>query len=186
MIGKRKRTEEREEQLRQSVAASPRDTQQFAQGDDRVELRFTFSVHRPGEYRAVSTPSSSFQPTWNDVFGAVAPLLIDEGSDRVLKNALDRFTGENNAAQIQEATRGGEFEVRSVSLSDEDFNTIKVQFLALRLIARSTKKQARSVADRNAYWMLTPYGESVMMSLRAIRRACDPNSGIQPAAERGG
>ena len=54
------------------------------------------------------------------------------------------------------------------SLSNEDFNTIKVQLLALRLMKKSDRN--RSVKDKASYWTLTPYGDSVMTQLRAIRR----------------
>lgn len=53
-------------------------------------------------------------------------------------------------------------------LDDSDFNTIKVQFMALGLMIKSRKN--RSVKDKSTYWTLTPYGESVMTRLRAIRR----------------
>ena len=53
---------------------------------------------------------------------------------------------------------------------------LKVQFLALRLMAKSNKRRSRSVSDKASYWMLTPYGEDVMMSLRAIRK---PDSGLK-------
>lgn len=101
-------------------------------------------------------------------------MLIDERSDRVIKNALDRFAAENNAEAIRDATINCELAVRTFAINEEDFNTIKVQLLALKLIMRSRKRQARSVSDRNAYWMLTPYGEALMVSLRAIKRPGDP------------
>ena len=53
----------------------------------------------------------------------------------------------------------------------DDFQTIKVQLLALRLISKSTKRKSRSVNDKATYWTLTPHGETVMMTLRALRRA---------------
>ncbi|WP_202944170.1 hypothetical protein [Cellvibrio japonicus] len=55
-------------------------------------------------------------------------------------------------------------------MNDDVFNTIKVQFLALRLMAKSTKRKTRSVNDKSAYWMLTPAGEAAMVTLRAIRK----------------
>jgi hypothetical protein len=38
------------------------------------------------------------------------------------------------------------------------------------LIQKSERKKTRKVGDRQAYWTLTPSGEALMMSLRAIRR----------------
>jgi hypothetical protein len=115
--------------------------------------------------------SAKFSATWNSLFAVVSPLLIDEASDGALKQALDRFVGEQNAEALKKTYPSlKDYTLKRFSVSDEDFNTIKVQFLALRLISRSSKKKTRSVSDRNAYWMLTPYGEAVMMGLRAIKR----------------
>ena len=52
------------------------------------------------------------------------------------------------------------------SIFDDDFDTIKVQLFALGLIKKSEKKHA--VSDVNRYWTLTPYGQNMMMMLRAI------------------
>jgi hypothetical protein len=57
------------------------------------------------------------------------------------------------------------------SIEDPDFQTVKVQLRALGLIAKSTRP--RSVKDTDTYWALTPYGDTVMTSLRAIRRRAD-------------
>ena len=54
------------------------------------------------------------------------------------------------------------------ALSDESFQTIKVQFIALGLIKQSNKKH--STTDVNTYWTLTPYGNKVMMRLKAIKK----------------
>ncbi|EBP9710788.1 forkhead box transcription factor, partial [Salmonella enterica subsp. enterica] len=48
------------------------------------------------------------------------------------------------------------------------FQTIKVQFRALGLIIKSEK--SRSVKDKGTYWTLTPYGENLMTTLRAIKK----------------
>jgi hypothetical protein len=127
-------------------------------------------------------------PTWNELFAAVSPLLIDEASDRVVKQAFDRFIREQSIDELEKNKKLKDYELRDFSLNDEDFNTIKVQLLALRLMAKSAKKKPRSVSDRNAYWMLTPYGETVMMSLRAIKRNGNPrsNDAMHPTAESAG
>ncbi|KAB8066887.1 DUF4062 domain-containing protein [Janthinobacterium violaceinigrum] len=50
----------------------------------------------------------------------------------------------------------------------DDFQTIKIQLRALGLITKSTR--SRSVKDTSTYWTLTPYGDNVMLQLRAIRK----------------
>ncbi|WP_250193431.1 hypothetical protein [Escherichia coli] len=56
----------------------------------------------------------------------------------------------------------------SLKVSNSDFQTIKVQFRALGLIIKSEK--SRSVKDKGTYWTLTPYGENLMTTLRAIKK----------------
>ena len=55
------------------------------------------------------------------------------------------------------------------AVQDQSFQTIKVQLRALGLIARS--ERPRSVKDTSTYWTLTPYGDTVMNNLRAVRRS---------------
>ena len=125
----------------------------------------------PDSYRADRQVTAKFSAPWNSLFAVVSPLLIDEASDGALKRALDRFVEEQRAEAQKNDASFKEYTLKRFSLSEEDFNTIKVQFLALKLISRSSKKKTRSVSDRNAYWMLTPYGETVMIGLRAIKRS---------------
>lgn len=166
MLRLRKRIEE----LESSLGSSPAGTEHLSQGDDTIELNFSFGVFKPDSYRPETTYRHSFRATWNDLFAVVSPLLIDEASDAAIKRALDSFITERNTATLQENDNLKGLVVKQFSLTDEDFNTVKVQLIALKLISRSTKKKMRSVSDRNAYWMLTPYGESVMISLRAIKK----------------
>lgn len=167
MLRMRKRIEE----LENSLGASPAGTEHLSQGDDSIELSFGFATHEnPETYRVKATYRKVFTATWNDLFAVVSPLLIDEASDRALKQSLDNFVAQKNLSALQEEPTLKGLTLKSFSLSEEDFNTIKVQLLALRLISRSAKKKTRSVSDRNAYWMLTPYGEAIMISLRAIKK----------------
>jgi hypothetical protein len=58
--------------------------------------------------------------------------------------------------------------VSESEITDDDFQTIKVQLRALGLIARSDRQ--RSLRHAGTYWTLTPYGDTLMTQLRAIRR----------------
>jgi hypothetical protein len=99
--------------------------------------------------------------------------LIDEASDSVMKKELERYIFQNTKDRYTNLNDKVGFKVVKIdrfNLNDDDFNTIKVQLLALRLMAKSLKKKTRSVNDKSAYWTLTPYGERIMTELRAIRR----------------
>jgi len=168
MLRLRKRVEE----LENSLGASPAGTEHLSQAEETIELSFDFGIHEdPESRRPDKKQSDKFTVSWNSLFAVASPLLIDEASDRALKEALDRFVAEENTkVLLNKYTTLKGLTLKGFSLSPEDFNTIKVQFLALKLMSRSTKRKTRSVSDRNAYWMLTPYGEAIMISLRAIRK----------------
>lgn len=167
----RKRNEELEERLNTTLGISPAGTEHFSQGEDTIELKYSFNVYEDAKsYNAKASYVDTFTVTWNALFSTLSPLLIDEASDRALKQELDSFAKNQNIEHLQEQKVLKGSTLKNFSLNDADFNTIKVQLLALKLISKSTKKKTRSVSDRNAYWMLTSYGEVVMMSLRAIKK----------------
>ena len=57
----------------------------------------------------------------------------------------------------------------SKSIFSDSFDTIKIQLFALGLIRKSQKKHVPS--DTNRYWSLTPYGEAMLMKVRAIPKS---------------
>jgi hypothetical protein len=113
--------------------------------------------------------------TWNEVFAAVGPTMIDEVNDRDFRGALENLIADRKASERSAKTK--RFECR---LSDRCLGTVIVQLRALGLIAKSTKR--RSLKDTHTYWTLTPYGDNVMTRLRAIHRNPDMARGLTPAA----
>ncbi len=110
------------------------------------------------------------EATWNDIFGAVAPLMINEVTDNDLRSALNDFVGRRSIGRLRrEIPR---CHLYGFIIDDADFQTVKIQLKALGLITRSEK--TRSGDDRNTYWTLTPYGDATMTQLRSIKR--DPKS----------
>jgi hypothetical protein len=57
---------------------------------------------------------------------------------------------------------------RNFAVAARDEQTIKIQLRALGLIVQS--KKARSIKDTRTFWSLTPYGDAVLVQLRAIRK----------------
>jgi len=126
------------------LGSSPEGTEHLSQGEDSIELSFNFGVYdNPTTYNVKATYRHKFSATWNDIFAVVSPLLIDEASDRILKQALDSFAEERNLEILQEDPKLKGLSLRRFVLLDEDFNTIKVHLLALKLISKSIKKKTR-------------------------------------------
>ncbi|MQA21243.1 DUF4062 domain-containing protein [Rugamonas rivuli] len=169
----RRRVEELQAALARARTSAPKGAEGLAQGDEEHSIRFSFNTTAPGEYQSV-TWSAQFSPSWNELFGSIAPLMIHEATEPALKSALDAFTESENIERMQGDKRLVGHSIRSFRIGQDDFQTIKVQLRALGLIARSDK--ARSVKDSGTYWTLTPYGDEVMTQLRAIRRDEDDAS----------
>ncbi len=162
----RRRVDELQSELAKARTSAPKGAEGLAQGDENHLLRFSFKARGPSEYSS-ATWSSSFNPTWDDLFSVAAPLMINEATEDAIKSALDAMVEEDNVARLLENKKLGRHKLHDFSLHQEDFQTVKVQFRALGLIAKSEK--ARSVKDSGTYWTLTPYGDEVMTRLRAIR-----------------
>ena len=125
----------------------PEGIEDLQQGEDQVEILYVSSLYS----------NKSYKFSWNRIIAALAPHMINESSENALRLALHDLVkqAEKNSPSIH-------------SLSDESFQTVKVQLIALGIIKPSSKKH--STTDVNTYWTLTPYGNRVMMRLKAIKK----------------
>jgi hypothetical protein len=184
--GLRRRIGELEGQLEQSRILPPPGTENLAQGGDIV--KFSFSVDGrfspSGSYgRKVSAWTEPIAMTWDDIFRAMAPSLLDESREDRMREVLDEWALNNlwndnvqnvlNRRLIENGLdpEEGHFVDISLSIDNEDFGTVLVQLVALGLITQSTKK--RSVTDTGTYWALTPYGRTRAIQLRAKKRSSE-------------
>ncbi len=156
------------ERLNAVATEAPKGTDVFAQGDDIVILKYSFSAYKMDGYlKNKYECSSSFACTWNSLFACVAPSMIDECTNYVFQKCIEDYLEQNcgwaNNSEFEELTDAHDF-----SVFQESFDLIKVQLRALGLIMLSEKK--RSASDRHTYWKLTPYGDYMMTKLLAIRR----------------
>lgn len=171
----RRRVDELQSELAKARTSAPKSAEGLAQGDDPHTLRFYFKAKDPRKFDFESRNwTSKFSTTWDDIFAVAAPLMINEASEMQIKAALNTFVGDRNLARLNEREDFQQKSLHSFSLHEEDFQTVKIQFRALGLIAKSEK--ARSVKDSGTYWTLTPYGDEVMTRLRAIRSNQDKES----------
>lgn len=169
----RQKIEDLQTQINDSAAASFAGTVTLAQGDDLVTVSYSFGAYLGLKWQPEATYEASFNASWNDLFSAISPVLIDEGSDDAVRKSILEFIERSEASHLKSESRVKGLVVRGFKINDDMFNTVKVQFLALGLMGKSVKRKARSVNDKSTYWTLTPLGEKLMMSLRAIRRPED-------------
>ncbi len=168
ILSLRKRIEELETELETTRTSGPEGTSELAQGEDTFELKFSF-VASPDQHSFHGTGyKHHVDVEWDDLFAAVAPLMINEASDEQISSALTSIARDLSLSELRAMKdfKGKRF--MDFSVDDDDFQTVKVQLRALGLISKSAKN--RSVKDTNTYWTLTPYGDNVMTRLRAIRK----------------
>ncbi|RFP77413.1 DUF4062 domain-containing protein [Hydrogenophaga borbori] len=149
----------------------PPGTEGLAQGTDRVDLSVTFTA-RPRNSRYPHDQDvryrGSLNPTWNQIFAAVAPTMTNEATDAVLRSALKAFITQEARRVYQEKKPFKDKSLVDFSHASSEVDTCIIQLRALRLIKINDKK--RSVTDRGTYWTLTPYGDVLMVQLRAVHR----------------
>lgn len=176
----RRKVEELQTEIARSRTSAPKGTEGLAQGDEEHSVHYSFNAMPPGAYQSTIW-SASFNPTWNELFASIAPLMIQEATEPGLKSALDRMAENMNIERLQADKKLASHSLASFRIGQDDFQTIKVQLRALGLIARSEK--TRSVKDSGTYWTLTPYGDEVMTQLRAIRKNHDASSDVEEPVE---
>lgn len=156
---------ELESAIATSATSAPKGSEQLAQGEDRYIAKtiYTIAVTNVGQRSFYG----DFRPTWNEIIARIGPAMIDECTDRALKTELDKWAFERTIESVTETAKGQR--VMAITMEDQAFQTIKVQLKALGLVRHSPKK--RSVTTQGTYWSLTPYGETLLTGLRAIRRS---------------
>lgn len=164
----RRRVEELEGKLRE-LATAPSGISDLSQGDDKFEISLSFLASKDG-YRGGATPyNHQVAVSWNDLFAAAAPKMIDDCSEMEFRKALNAEVGSHYKTIFDSDPDLKDKFFLDCEILTADYETIKVQFRALGLITKSNK--TRGVKDQATYWTLTPYGDEVMTKLLAIRKA---------------
>lgn len=175
----RKHIDALQREIEKIRTSTPKDTEHLAQGDEEFDIQYTFGAYSTGSWRPDKIYSASFSMTWWDIFSAISPLMIDEATDKDLIVEINRQIRAVNIDELQKDEDLKDYALKDFSINKDDFNTIKVQLLALKLMIKSVKN--RSVKDKQNYWGVTPYGETVMTQLRAIKKEGYEESASKPS-----
>lgn len=156
------------EQLSTVATKAPDGSDLLAQGEDEIELKYSFIGLKVQDYSTKRFDcSDEIDFTWNDLFSCVAPSMIDECTDYDFRRNLTDLI-ERNCNWEENSNFCMLDEVEAFEISQESFDLIKIQFRALGLICLGDKK--RSASDNQTYWKLTSYGDYVITKLLAIKR----------------
>jgi len=152
-----------ENQRLQAIAAQSREEEiilDLEQGQDEVTLRGTTVISPIAGGRSTREDWHA-EASWDDIFKDIGPALINEASETVLKDLIARFAGWASYPTGYQSTG-------SSDIFPETWNEVVVQFRALGLIDKGTKK--RGVNDSNSYWRITPKGDNYLVNLMARKR----------------
>ncbi len=173
MLALRKRIDELEGELANSRTSAPKGTDELAQGEDSFEINFTFQRRNKGDvFSDEEETRGKISMSWNEIFYALSPRMMDETTDTQLENDLANTIDARLGDRLRQRFDGQD--LTSFAVAAESFQTILVQFKALGLIIKSVR--SRSVKDSSTYWTLTPYGDTIMTQLRAVRRPATTNA----------
>lgn len=146
---------------------APEGTENLSSGEDTIEVNFSFTAK--GDWRVGSDKyASKVVLVWNEIFAEISPLMIDETTEGTIKGKINEIIRKKRIEDLAKKFKKEEKVPVEFSILDTDFQTIKIQFRALGYITESLKK--RSIHDKGTYWTLTPYGDTIMTRLRAIRK----------------
>jgi hypothetical protein len=167
----RSRLAELEAQLASDASRPPQGAEDLVQADDTFRIEYTFTSRDPNDgypHEGDKRYSAVTEPSWNEIFAAIAPTMINEAPEDELETSFTSFF-RARAERDQGADRTLKNRLLiDFRFSDEQIETCIVQFRALGLIQQSVRQ--RSVKDTRTYWTLTKRGDHLMTQLRAIRR----------------
>ena len=163
-----KENAELREEINKITTVAPKGTENFSQGEDLIKVNYTFTgieIENYSHHRYECEHIDFF--SWNELFVAVAPSMINECTEYVFRNNLETYIYNHGTWKTDE--NFSDFDKsEDFKISKDSFDLIRVQFRALGLICLSEKK--RTTRDISTYWQLTPYGDYLLTQLMAIKR----------------
>lgn len=126
----------------------PKGTEDYMQGNDIFIIHYKQPLN-PWTFEEYK--NYTVEKTWNEIFLSVCTLLLKP----VVEDAIK--------AQIEKT-----FLSEYADIDTDDFQTIIIQLMALKLINTDIIKSNYDGAY--TYWVLSPYGRTVMTSLKALKK----------------
>lgn len=153
----KKENDELRERLKVSGGIDSVIPENLAQGTDELDIEYTFELSLKGS-SSKATINDSFTSTWDEVYLAIAPFLLEPQNDQRMHQILDAFCSSQITSEVKKE-HGNDASIIGLKISSQAFNQIRIQFWGLGYIGRSTSG-----------WKLTGRGEHQLVKLGAIRR----------------
>lgn len=168
----RKINQELENKIKSESFSAPEGVEYLYQGKDILVIKCNFKANLPDKntfsgHKTVSY-TGKFNTTWNDIWGAISPIMINEPTAKEIKLSLKSFLSKQAKIIWEGKDDLKDGKIIDFGFESDLYDTVFVQFRALGLMKESVKQ--RSVKDSNTYWKFTSYGDNLMMQLRALRK----------------
>ena len=156
------------DELRKS--GPPQNVETLQGGGDEFQafVEYTF-----GDWVNPTTEVHDLTLTWDEIFREIGPILMQETTEQKMRSTLAqelrKYFDQKDAVPAN---------FRRATITNESFETIKIQLFALGLVQKGVIK--RTPSDTNVYWALTSYGEAYLMQLRALKRGVEGGSSGNP------
>ena len=131
----------------------PEDTD-LAPLDDSFSVRLKWTEH---SHQILQHCAEEVIVTWKEIFGRIAPDLQEYPNDTSVSFKL-------GASLYRKQHYGADI---AVQVQHDDFQTIRVQLTALKLI--NTKHQKTTKGNMALFWSLTKKGQQLMTQLRTVK-----------------
>lgn len=168
ILALRRTIDELEKKLASAAIEAPQGAELLSRGKDTIELHYRFVASMTNYHVGGTVQFATCTMSWDRIFSALAPVMINEVSERGLVRELNALIEKEVFDELKTDRSYKTKYLIDFEVESDDFQTVKVQLLALGLITKSVKN--RSVKDTGTYWTLTPYGDNQMTKLRAISR----------------
>jgi hypothetical protein len=158
-LGKLVATQEEVSRLRKLLAeATPSEflTENIAGLDRKIDIKGSRFYSPRGSSRTSSKGSFIIETSFGEVFELLAPHLLEPKIDGLVGGIISETLWRRHHDETG----------RLFSLQDEQFQTLKIQFIALKLI--SVDRLQLKDGGGALFWSLTPFGKQEMIRRRVI------------------
>lgn len=157
----RRRIDELEQEKEELSAGLRPDPRSLARGGDPVTLSYNCNAYVKGDCKAIMADTTM---TWDQVFARVAPQMLNEVPEQVMRQALEEAIADHALQDVQRQLPKAHA-VRNIVISTGTFNQVKIQLRAQGLIRKSPRRDNGLV-----HWQITPLGDQTMTQIMAVPR----------------
>lgn len=138
--------------LKESKANDIYNIDNIAEFDEEYTIHYSF---KSTDIYADDMENDTINLTWNEIFGCVGALYLSPYYESYFASSLNTYISERNP------------EISNVEIFESDINTIKIQFLALKLLEPDTMKNPQGYVE---YLLkLTEKGHDYLAKLKTVK-----------------